>query len=130
MQNAEQMAKERGKKSEWDKFVQSLEENETPQTTAEEQEKNKVTKKTPKKKAEKKVEVKETPKAETKQEENQTLTKVDGKAQPTQEQRKLIRDWLEKQDLNRDHPFMPILLNDISTKGVRDYVYGAISQIL
>ena len=97
-------------------IAKDLEQNTTPQTTEEEQVKNKVT---PKK-----------TEATTKQEENQTLTKVDGKAQPTQEQRKLIRDWLEKQDLNRDHPFMPILLNDISTKGVRDYVYGAISQIL
>ena len=66
MQNAEQMAKERGKQAEWDKFVQDLEANETPQTTDEEQEKNKVTKKKPAKKN--KVTEK---KAETKKSDNQ-----------------------------------------------------------
>lgn len=97
---------------------ENLRSNETPQRDmVEETPKNKVI-------------AKKTEATAPKQEENQTLTKVDNKAQPTQEQRKLIRDWLEKQDLNRDHPFMPILLNDISTKGVRDYVYGAISQAL
>ena len=62
----------------------------------------------------------------------QTLTKVDDKSKPTQRQRKLIYEWLNKQDLDREHPLVPMLMNDILTQGewVWGYVYGAISQIL
>jgi hypothetical protein len=60
-------------------------------------------------------EVTTTPKKKTSK--KQTLTKVDDKSKPTQRQRKLIYERLNKQDLNREHPFVPMLMNDIATQG-------------
>jgi hypothetical protein len=65
-------------------------------------------------------EVTTTPKKKTtkkKTSKEQTLTKVDDKSKPTQRQRKLIYERLNKQDLNREHPFVPMLMNDIATQG-------------
>lgn len=50
VRNWEQMAKTKAEKEAWNRFIEEMDENITPQTTAEEQEKNKVTKKAPKKK--------------------------------------------------------------------------------
>ena len=66
MKNWEQMAKTKAEKEAWNKYMEEINDNITPQTTEEEQEKNKVTKK----KSTKKNKVTEK-KAETKKSDNQ-----------------------------------------------------------